>query len=92
MKDTSKIAVTVTVNHTDGTISVKRNGEKCPIVLSYTVSPSSLAECYRDAAAYFLDLAAGQLNRYGLADNAGIKDQAARMLYDHRHIFEEVTA
>lgn len=92
MKDTSKITVTVTVNHTDGIITVRRTGEKCPIALSYTVSPSSLAGCYRDAAAYFLDLAAGQLNRYGLADNTGIKEQAEKMLFEHRNIFKEVTA
>lgn len=92
MSDTSKITVIVTVNHTKGTITVRRTGERCPIAESYIISPHSLAGCYRDAAAYFLDLAAGQLNRYGLADSAGIKEQAAQMLSEHRNIFEEATA
>lgn len=91
MNDISKITVTVTVNHTKSMITVRRTGEQCPIAMSYTTGPHALAGCYRDAAAYFLDLAAGQLNRYGLADNAGIKEQAELMLYEHRNIFEEET-
>lgn len=89
MSDISKITVTVTVNHSKGTITVRRAGNRCPIAKSYTISPHSLASCYRDAAAYFLDLAAGQFGCYGLSDNAGVKEQAAQMLYEHRDIINE---
>ena len=58
--DISKITVTVTVNHTQRTISAKRTGDRCPLSYIQTVNAAALAGTYRDVAAYFLDLAADQ--------------------------------
>lgn len=81
--DISKITVTVTVNHTQRTISAKRTGENCPVSYIQTVSAAALAGTYRDVAAYFLDLAAGQ--EKGTAHT--IQKQAEIMLNEHRPIF-----
>lgn len=81
--DISKITVTVTVNHTQRTISAKRTGDRCPLSYIQTVSAAALAGTYRDVAAYFLDLAADQEK-----DTAHtIKKQAEIMLNEHQPIF-----
>ena len=49
--DISKITVTVTVNHTQRTISAKRTGDRCPLSYIQTVSAAALAGTYRDVAA-----------------------------------------
>lgn len=89
MTNKSKVTVTVEVDHAEGTIAVKRNGMKCPIAKCFIINAHALAGCYRDAAAYFLDLAAGEINRYELADRITIEDQVELMLKEHQSIFKE---
>lgn len=90
--DLSKIAVTVTVNHTQRTISARRTGDRCPLAYIQTVSPSALAGVYRDAAAYFLDLAAQQERMHEIGTAHTLQKQAEIMLSEHRPLFEGVTA
>lgn len=85
MVNKSKLTVTVEVDHEEGTITVKRNGVKCPISKCFTVNAQALAGCYRDAASYFLDIAADELNRYGC--DTTLEDQTTLMLEEHRNVF-----
>ena len=56
--DVSKISVSVIVNHTAGTTTVKMSGEKTPVSFIQTVSQSAYLAALRDAAFYLLDKAA----------------------------------
>ena len=56
--DVSKISVSVIVDHTDRTTTVKMSGEKTPVSFIQTVSQSAYLAALRDAAFYLLDKAA----------------------------------
>ena len=56
--DISKIAVSVIVNHTEKTTTVKMSGEKTPLSFIQTASKSAYLAALRDAAFYLLDKAA----------------------------------
>lgn len=56
--DVSKISVSVIVDHTDRTTTVKMSGEKTPLSFIQTVSQSAYLAALRDAAFYLLDKAA----------------------------------
>ena len=56
--DVSKISVSVIVNHTNRTTTVKMSGEKTPLSFIQTVSQSAYLSALRDAAFYLLDKAA----------------------------------
>lgn len=56
--DISKISVSVIVNHTDRTTTVKMSGEKTPVSFIQTASQSAYLAALRDAAFYLLDKAA----------------------------------
>ena len=56
--DVSKISVSVIVNHTEKTTTVKMSGEKTPVSFIQTASQSAYLAALRDAAFYLLDKAA----------------------------------
>ena len=56
--DVSKISVSVIVDHTEKTTTVKMSGEKAPLSFIQTVSQSAYLAALRDAAFYLLDKAA----------------------------------
>lgn len=56
--DMSKISVSVIVNHTDKTTTVKMSGEKTPVSFIQTANQSAYIAALRDAAFYLLDKAA----------------------------------
>ena len=56
--DVSKISVSVIVNHTDKTTTVKMSGEKTPLSFIQSASQSAYIAALRDAAFYLLDKAA----------------------------------
>lgn len=78
-----KTAITVTADPARQETTVRRTGEKCPISYIQSATPSALAAAYRDAVAYFLDLA-GQLS----GQSGNLKDQVAAMLAEHKPVFE----
>ena len=56
--DVSKISISVIVNHTERTTTVKMSGEKTPVSFIQTVSQPAYLAALRDAAFYLLDKAA----------------------------------
>lgn len=56
--DVSKISVSVIVDHTDRTTTVKMSGEKTPLSFIQSASQSAYLAALRDAAFYLLDKAA----------------------------------
>lgn len=54
----SKMSVSVIVNHTDRTTTVKMSDEKTPVSFVQTASQSAYLAALRDAAFYLLDKAA----------------------------------
>ena len=56
--DVSKISVSVIVNHTEKTTTVKMSGEKTPVSFMQSASQSAYLAALRDAAFYLLDKAA----------------------------------
>lgn len=56
--DISKISVSVIVNHTERTTTVKMSGEKTPVSFVQSASQSAYLAALRDAAFYLLDKAA----------------------------------
>ena len=83
MADISKITVSVIVDHTNRKTVVKRTGERTPISSVEAVGSLTLASAYRDAAAYFLRLAAAQEGSL-----PAFKDQIAVMYHEHK-LFNE---
>lgn len=57
-KDISKISMSVIVNHTDRTTTVKMSGEKTPVSFVQSANQSAYLAALRDAAFYLLDKAA----------------------------------
>ena len=83
MADISKITVSVIVDHTNRKTVVKRTGDRTPISSVGVVGPLTLASAYRDAAAYFLRLAADQEG-----SSPAFKDQIMAMYHEHK-LFNE---
>lgn len=52
-----RTTITVIVDPQERTTTVRRAGEKCPIVCIYDSTPAALASAYRDTAEYLLGLA-----------------------------------
>lgn len=52
-----RTTITVIVDPQERKTTVRRAGEKCPIVCIYDSTPAALASAYRDTAEYLLDLA-----------------------------------
>lgn len=78
----NKTTLTVIEDPARQETTVRRNGERCPISYTQTATPATLAAAYRDAAAYFLDLA-GQIP----GQPAGLASQIAAMQAEHKSIF-----
>lgn len=78
-----RTTVTVTTDPAGRETIVRRTGEKCPISYIQAATSDALAAAYRDAAAYFLDLA-GQLS----GQSGNLKDQVAAMLAEHKPVFD----
>lgn len=57
-KDISKISVSVIINHTEKTTTVKMSGEKTPVSFVQSANQSAYLAALRDAAFYLLDKAA----------------------------------
>ena len=83
MADISKITVSGIVDHTNGKTVVKRTGERTPVFSVGLVGSLTLARAYRDAAAYFLRLAADQEGSL-----PAFKDQITVMYHEHK-LFNE---
>lgn len=52
-----RTTITVIVDPQERKTTVRRAGEKCPIVCIYDSTPAALASAYRDTAEYLLGLA-----------------------------------
>lgn len=83
--DVSKISVSVIVNHTAGTTTVKMSGEKTPVSFIQTASQSAYLAALRDAAFYLLDKAAAldEKNQYDT------RAQVVKMFEEHRGFNEK---
>lgn len=83
--DISKISVSVIVNHTDRTTTVKMSGEKTPVSFIQTASQSAYLAALRDAAFYLLDKAAtlDEENPYNT------RAQIVKMFDEHRGFNEK---
>lgn len=77
-KDISKITMSVIVNHTDRTTTVKQSGVKTPLSFVQSASAAAYRAALRDAAFYLLDLASE-------TDGANpVRDQIRIMWEEHR--------
>lgn len=77
-KDISKITMSVIVNHTDRTTTVKRSGVKTPLSFVQCANAAAYRAALRDAAFYLLDLASE-------TDGANpVRDQIRIMWDEHR--------
>lgn len=56
--EVSRLSISVIVNHTENTTTVKMSGEKTPVSFIQTASKSAYLAALRDAAFYLLDKAA----------------------------------
>ena len=83
--DVSKISVSVIVNHTAGTTTVKMSGEKMPVSFIQTASQAAYLAALRDAAFYLLDKAAtlDEKNPYNT------RVQIVKMFEEHRGFNEK---
>ena len=85
VNDVSKISVSVIVDHTEKTTTVKMSGEKTPLSFVQTVSQSAYLAALRDAAFYLLDKAAtlDEENPYNT------RAQVIKMCEEHRGFNEK---
>ena len=83
--DVSKISVSVIVNHTAGTTTVKMSGEKTPVSFIQTVSQSAYLSALRDAAFYLLDKAA----TLDTENPYNARAQVVKMFNEHRGFNEK---
>lgn len=74
----NKTTVTVIADPAQRETTVRRSGLKCPISYIQIATPEALAAAYRDAAAYFLDLA-GEIP----GQPSGLASQIAAMQAEH---------
>ena len=86
--DVSKISVSVIVNHTDKTTTVKISGEKTPLSFIQAASKSAYLAALRDAAFYLLDKEAtlDEENPYNT------RAQVVKMFNEHRGFNERELA
>ena len=56
--EVSRLSISVIVNHTENTTTVKMSGEKTPVSFVQSASQSAYLAALRDAAFYLLDKAA----------------------------------
>lgn len=84
-KDVSKISVSVIIDHTDRTTTVKMLGEKTPLSFIQSASQSAYLAALRDAAFYLLDKAAtlDEKNPYNT------RAQIVKMFEEHRAFNEK---
>lgn len=84
-KDVSKMSVSVIINHTDRTTTVKMSGEKTPLSFIQSASQSAYIAALRDAAFYLLDKAAtlDEENPYNT------RAQVVKMFEEHRGFNEK---
>lgn len=82
MMKPTKTTVTVFTDPVQKETVVRLSGCKCPISYIQVSTSNSLASAYRDAAAYFLDLAGNLPNQVD-----SLQAQTATMLQEHRSIF-----
>lgn len=83
--DISKMSVSVIVNHTEKTTTVKMSGEKTPVSFIQTASQSAYLAALRDAAFYLLDKAAGLDEEKPYNTRA----QVVKMFKEHRGFNEK---
>lgn len=83
--DVSKISVSVIVDHTDRTTTVKMSGEKTPLSFIQTVSQSAYLAALRDAAFYLLDKAA----TLDAENPYNTRAQVVKMFEEHRAFNEK---
>ena len=77
-KDISKTTISVIVNHTDRTTTVKQSGVKTPLSFVQRANAGAYREALRDAAFCLLDLASE-------TDGANpVRDQIRIMWEEHR--------
>ena len=83
--DVSKISVSVIIDHTERTTTVKMSGEKTPVSFIQTVSQSAYLAALRDAAFYLLDKAStlDEENPYNT------RAQIVKMFEEHRGFNEK---
>ena len=83
--DITKISVSVIVNHTEKTTSVKMSGEKTPVSFVQAASQSAYLAALRDAAFYLLDKAAtlDEEKPYNT------REQVVKMFEEHRAFYEK---
>lgn len=81
----SKISVSVIVNHTDRTTTVKMSGEKTPMSFVQSASQSAYLSALRDAAFYMLDKAAALDEEKSYNTRA----QVVKMFDEHRAFNEK---
>ena len=83
--DIFKMSVSVVVNHTDRTITVKMTGEKTPLLFVQSANQSAYLAALRDAAFYLLDKAStlDEENPYNT------RAQVVKMFEEHRGFNEK---
>lgn len=84
-KDVSKISVSVIVDHTDRTTTVKMSGEKTPVSFIQTANQSAYIAALRDAAFYLLDKAA----TLDTENPYNTRAQVVKMFEEHRGFNEK---
>lgn len=84
-KDVSKISVSVIVDHTDRTTTVKMSGEKTPVLFIQTANQSAYIAALRDAAFYLLDKAA----TLDTENPYNTRAQVVKMFEEHRGFNEK---
>ena len=84
-KYVSKISISVIVNHTERTTTVKMSGEKIPLSFVQSANQSAYLAALRDAAFYLLDKAAtlDEENPYNT------RAQVVKMFNEHRGFNEK---
>lgn len=83
--DASKISVSVIVNHTDKTTTVKMSGEKTLLSFIQTASQSAYLAALRDAAFYLLDKA----STLDTENPYNTRAQMVKMFNEHRGFNEK---
>lgn len=83
--DISKISVSIIVNHTEKTTTVKMSGEKTPLSFIQSANQSAYLAALRDTAFYLLDKAA----KLDEEKPYNIRVQVAKMFEEHRGFNEK---
>lgn len=83
--DVSKMSVSVIVNHTERTTTVKMSGEKTPVSFVQSANQSAYVAALRDAAFYLLEKAAS----LDESSPYNTREQAVKMFNEHRGFNEK---